>query len=775
MYQSKGDFARAEPLFERALHIKEKALGPDHPDVATSLNNLAGSYRAKGDFTRADPLFERALRIREKALGPDHLDVATSLNNLAGSYRAKGDFARAEALYEGALRIREKALGPDHPAVATVLANLASLYESKGDHTRAVAFKERANDIEESVLARVLAGSAEAQKQAFFRTLSGSTDSTVSLHVRSAPGDARAARLALTTLLRRKGRVLDATMDLLGTLRRKARPEDQPLLDSLQLAKSELSTLTLRGPGPRESVADHQTKLAELVERARAVEEQLARRYAEPRTTSRPIALQAVQQTLREGQALVELAIFEPFDPKALPSKRWGAPHYVAYVLKPTGAPHHVELGDAAGIDAAVKDLRAALASRSPAYASLARRLDQQVTAKLRPLLGDVKDVLLSPDGALGMVPFAALVDEQSHFLAETLRFTYLSSGRDLLRLQDAMPAREAALVLAAPDYDSVPAQTAPSSGVPGTSSPRPAGGQRSVDFGKVRFPPLPGTAVEATALARILAGAHVHTGTHATKAALSSAHGPKILHVATHGFFLEDIAPPPAGADVRGLHLVSSSDAPRIALSEDPLLRAGLALAGANLRQTGKDDGVLTALEATSLDLWGTKLVTLSACETGVGEVKNGDGIYGLRRALVLSGAEAQMMSLWKVDDSATEQLMTRYYGTLLAGGGRSDALREVQLDMMTKPATAHPYYWASFIVSGDARTLEGKAPPAVRAVHVGAGSVAPVTPGARGSRGCGCDVAGTQGGSLPGLGTLAAAMAVAAGRRRGRRGRRA
>jgi CHAT domain-containing protein len=139
--------------------------------------------------------------------------------------------------------------------------------------------------------------------------------------------------------------------------------------------------------------------------------------------------------------------------------------------------------------------------------------------------------------------------------------------------------------------------------------------------------------------------------------------------------------------------------------------LRSGLALAGANERREGTDeDGVLTAFEAASLNLWGTKLVVLSACETGVGEVRNGDGVFGLRRALVLAGAESQLMSLWQVADEATRELMTQYYRALKAGAGRSEALRQVQLKMLASREQSHPYYWASFIPAGDWRNMAGQ-----------------------------------------------------------------
>src|SRR5262249_31118690 len=134
----------------------------------------------------------------------------------------------------------------------------------------------------------------------------------------------------------------------------------------------------------------------------------------------------------------------------------------------------------------------------------------------------------------------------------------------------------------------------------------------------------------------------------------------------------------------------------------ENPLLRSGIALAGFNLRENGNDDGVLTALEVAGLDLYGTRLVVLSTCESGVGQVTSGEGVHGLRSALVMAGSETQVLSLWQVDTGRTRELMQAYYRRLRNGEGRSDAMREVQLTMLADPATAHPNLWASFIVSG-------------------------------------------------------------------------
>jgi CHAT domain-containing protein len=198
-----------------------------------------------------------------------------------------------------------------------------------------------------------------------------------------------------------------------------------------------------------------------------------------------------------------------------------------------------------------------------------------------------------------------------------------------------------------------------------------------------------------------------------ATETALKQSRAPSVLHIATHGFFLGDQEAPPV--ETRG---VPGDDPLRISATlskwadkvENPLLRSGLALAGVNERRGGDDDGVLTAMEAASLDLWGTRLVTLSACNTGLGEVRNGEGVYGLRRALVLAGSETQIMSLWPVLDKQTRDLMVGYYRRLLKGEGRGEALRQIQLETLKDAKLQHPYYWASFIQAGEWANLDGQ-----------------------------------------------------------------
>jgi CHAT domain-containing protein len=228
------------------------------------------------------------------------------------------------------------------------------------------------------------------------------------------------------------------------------------------------------------------------------------------------------------------------------------------------------------------------------------------------------------------------------------------------------------------------------------------------INYSQIFFGPLPGVSEEVSALKTLLPQASFLTKEQATETALKRVHAPSILHIATHGFFLENEST--TGNQTSARHPHKPRPRKRVARLDNPLLRSGLALAGANRGRSGEDDGVLTALEAAALDLWGTKLVVLSACDTGVGQVKNGEGVYGLRRALFLAGTETQLMSLWTVSDRSTRELMTGYYQALVQNLGRGAALRRVQLQMLRNKPRSHPYYWASFILAGEWANLKGQ-----------------------------------------------------------------
>jgi CHAT domain-containing protein len=320
-----------------------------------------------------------------------------------------------------------------------------------------------------------------------------------------------------------------------------------------------------------------------------------------------------------------------------------------------------------------------------------ARRLDARIMQPVRHLVGNAPRLLISPDGDLNLIPFQALLDEEGHYLLQRHAIGYLTTGRDLLRMQVTRASKTGPLVIANPLFGEPDTRQATGAD---QLNPKPrllASRRRSIttagDLSNLYFAPLSGTSREARAIQSLFPDAHVLAGPQAAKDALQPVDAPSILHIATHGFFLQ-----------------GESEGTR-----NPLLRAGLALAGANLNK-GLGGGILTALEAANLNLWGTKLVTLSACDTGVGEVKNGEGVYGLRRAFFLGGAETLVMSLWPVSDYVTRELMTEYYSGLKKGLGRGEALRQAQLAMQNRKGRQHPFYWAAFIQAGEWANLDGQ-----------------------------------------------------------------
>ncbi len=709
LYREQGNYQKAEPLHVRSLAIWEKALGKEHPYVAVSLNNLALLYQDQGSYQKAEPLFVRSLAIREKVLGKEHPDVALSLNNLAALYQQQGSYEKAEPLFVRSLAIFEKALGKEHPSVATSLNNLAGLYQAQNDITRATDFFRRGLTIQEHNLELIFAVGSEQRKQNYARTFRGSTDGIISLSLQQAPNNPTVARLALTTVLRRKGLVLDAVTDNIQTLRSQLvnQPERQKLFDDWLNVNQQLSTLVYRGQG-KQSPTEYQTQFKQLETEKERLEEAISSKSAEFRTATQPVELAAIQATIPKDAALVEIVRYKPFNAKAKQAERSGKPRYAAAVLRSSGEPKWVDLGDAASIDKSVASLRKVLAKDpnkgvnvaptivnkpTESLEQLARTLDQQVMAPIRPLLGDARHLLLSPDGQLTLIPFEALKDEQNKYLIQRYAFSYLTSGRDLLRFQLPSQSRSNPVVFANIDYDQQEIATA--------SAMRGSENRRSVDLANLQFPSLGNTLEEANKIKAIFPNTKIISGKQATEAVIKQLQAPSILHLATHGFFVPDQQD---NMETRNTNMET-----RLIASlrlENPLLRSGLALAGINNRTkalSNTNDGVLTALEVAGLNLRGTQLVVLSACETGLGDIKVGDGLYGLRRALVIAGSQSQVLSLWVVSDAGTKDLMVKYYQNLKAGKGRHEALREAQMELLKTPGYEHPYYWASFVPSGD------------------------------------------------------------------------
>ena len=422
----------------------------------------------------------------------------------------------------------------------------------------------------------------------------------------------------------------------------------------------------------------------------------------------------------------------------------WREARYAAYLTFPPAAGttnfvvERVDLGEAAPINAAVADLHQLIAEKRIAPKRLEpvlQRLGALIYGPLAKHLTNVSHLIICPDAQLGRLPFELLpVDAKGRFLVEDKLITYVSSGREVARLAQPRAAvvTSASLVMGDPDFN-LALRTAPVAAVY-DRRPLPTNGElaavtdrrhstrsRELSTNGFRFIPLPGSAQEARSVASLLGtNCAVRLGAAAREAELKAVVSPRVLHLATHGFFLTDqefkrtntfadrfllAGSFPSG----GSFPARQSFAPPGQEWENPLIRCGIALAGAN-RAAGitnalAEDGILTGLEAALLNLQGTELVILSACDSGSGDVKIGEGVMSLRRAFTIAGAETVLASHWKVSDAATSRLMTEFMRRWRAGTPRGQAWREAQLALLRSKEFASPYFWATFTLTGQWR----------------------------------------------------------------------
>lgn len=516
---------------------------------------------------------------------------------------------------------------------------------------------------------------------------------------------ARTLALALTLL--RKGRAIDelsAKMQRLKNLpHRYPKKEIESQLAALHRTQARIVQASFMRDASHTDRKSSAARLAALDESLRDAENDLADLIPPEQALSgdgKVLGIDDIvlQVTARlRGRALVE---FVHFVPRRLPPSpqhpRREPAQYLALVLLPDGTVSAVNLGPASTIEDAVAEFRHVLAhpgeEAPPAGVDLAsaeyagRTIQEQhahrvhalIMAPVVDLLGGCTDLLLSPVAALNEVPFAALHDGND-FLIETYRMNYLSSGRELLQRAAPAPHRDV-FILADPECG----------GLDG----------------------LPEAQAEARQIADLFPAERVQSflGKEATKERLLGIRGAGILHVATHGFFQGDGRRTDSGSRGTRLEEVDTPDPVQLPVSSNPMLRAGLFMATSEERRAqeyGKMAGLTSALEIAGMDLSGTELVTLSACQSGVNTAQQRSGVYGLRRAIQVAGAQTLVSSLWDVNDASTRALMVEYYRRLRADQGRVDAMRAAMRTM--RQTYAHPYYWAPFIVIGEDGPLSG------------------------------------------------------------------
>jgi len=710
---AQGDYDAAKPMFERALAIHRDTLGDQHPRVAGTLNHLANVLMEQGELEAALPLYEEALAIRRAALGDDHADTASSMNNLAILLQLQGDLEAAQLLFEQAVEILQAAFGDRHPTVATAMHSLAILHQAKGEYDLALPLAEQSLEIRRETLgeghpavARALdrlAAMLEAQNQPERARILRAEALTL-VEARLTQLDALSEREALawlprirTTLdgwltafpeedteawahaLRFKGAIGDRLRAARISTHGDSKAAD--IAADLGRVRRDLARLALSS-----DLHNRSERLDALSKDRDRLERELLQRSASHRD-ARQVAEAGPAElcaALPPGAALVDILRY----------RRGEMPHYVAFaVMAGDCEVHRIELGVSETLDEAVAEWRNAihhpdaLASRADARGA---RVAELFWTPLEPVLGGTKHLFVVPDGALASAPLIALPVGEGRYFLEDRATTWLDRAHDLL-LPRSEPGR-GALVVGDVDYDAS-LTTGTEEIERGSLAPCNDG-----DFG-----PLPGAAIESNALSdrwrRRRRGEPLTRllGSGATETAVADAlRGREVVHFATHGFFA-------TGRCRSALQGTGS-------VGFDPMVLSGLVLAGANVAADplAPEDGILTAAEVATLDLTGTGLVVLSACETGLGEIRSGEGVLGLRRAFSVAGVRTLVMTLWSVSDAQTVSLMDEMYSLYLHKRrpvGAAEALRTAQLSAL-EAQRAHGEVrldtWAGFIAAG-------------------------------------------------------------------------
>lgn len=753
-----GDTERALRLQREARDIVASALGPTHNYVGYRLWQIAGTEIERGRPAAARALLEQSLRILERSLGPAHsmvVDARVELARLAidtgdldaaakqlavvdrigdagkldevSHFRAtyvrgalalaEGRLESASASFAEAARGYAEAYGPAHPELALVRARLADVAWAQGDAPRAARLASDAETLVRDHLRLAMRALSERLALSYAATRPRALD--VLLSAAGASRDAAVEEAAFDGLVRSRGIVLDELVQRRRPLP-DAGPEAAKLVDAFAAARSRWANLAVRSRG-----REYDAILEKARDEQEHAEEALAARSASFRReqAQRDVDASAVRRALPADAALVS---FVRYARAAAPggegtAPRPAVPSYLAIVSRREGAPKLVELGDAASIDRLVEAWRRHFAAapdaggQSPREAERRYRrsgdaLRARIWDPLQPLVAGAARVLVVPDGTLHVVGLASLPVGGDRYLAESgVAFQYLTTERDVAAPPSTSPANQGLLAIGGVAFGGAAAAGT-------TRGAATAAGEICIGLDDVSFFPLPATAREARDVARLWrasgAPADVLSAAAASEGRLRQlAPHRRVLHLATHGFFLDATcrtAPPATGASPAG-----RASAPPGRAVRTPLALSGLALAGANRRasvRTGENDGILTAEEVATLDLDGVEWVVLSACDTALGPISAGEGVLGLRRAFQIAGARTVIMSLWSIDDEAAAAWMTHLYRRRLVDRLETDAaIRDATVDLLEARRRArtstHPFYWAAFVAAGDWR----------------------------------------------------------------------
>jgi CHAT domain-containing protein/tetratricopeptide (TPR) repeat protein len=723
VYWDQEKYSESEEMYRKVLSGYDMTVGSGHSKYALTLNNIGILYQVQRKFPEAELALQEAISIYENTVGSNHPDYARSLNNLASIYVNQENVLAAESLFNRALTIRENVLGANHPLVAEGIEEFSRSIRDNSGTESYIRLSERAFRIRMGNYQKNVNILSDADALRYSRLFRNSAHICLTHCWRKGFKDSLSKKLATDVILSSKGCVWD------NLYRRSLVPENErdsstyELEELYRLARFQISKLLYQVPD-EEAIDTYRHELDSLNALANELEIELTRKSASFRKRQYHAEVNSVRiQTLLTGNSvLVEFLKYSFY--QIIPDSI--IPRYLVLVLDNTGTPFITDIGESSEIDSLIEKYRKHIAGMSTSghqplatdksvYEVIAGALYNAVIKPVETHLEGKDLVFIAPDGGLNLISFAGLVDASGNYLIEKYPIHYLSAGRDLIRLKDKDKSGSGLFALGDPDYNmsiAIEIPKIPSEDIAADATFYTYRNVRSgsKDLSELVVSPLPGSRREVEGIARLWEAENsepflVYFGSEATEDNFKSqSPGKKAIHLATHGYYLQ-------GWDISNKEK-SGMTIDQMIVGENPLLLSGLLFAGANdhgkrADSLGIDDGILTAYEVSAMDLTGVDLVVLSACETGLGKVEQGEGVNGLRRAFQMAGARTVVSALWPVPDKPTSEMMAGLYSH--SNKPLPERIRNMQLAQIKKLRAEgfsdHPYTWAGFIALGDWR----------------------------------------------------------------------
>jgi CHAT domain-containing protein len=663
LYQLSGDLAQAESSFLSIKKIFEGRLQTSNPEYAVVLNQLALLYIQMNKNELVEPLLQKASTIYKKKFTEENASFAKVQNDLGNFYRLQGKNTEAEVTLTKALAIRQRTLGENHPDYVKSLETLGILYWKKGDLAKAYPYLNNATNKSLEFINNYFPPMSEAEKTKYWDILQPRFQRFYNYAIDASSSNPAVIKDVYNYQIATKALLLNSTNKVKKAILESG---DQSMINEYVSWIGQKEALARYYALSKEELTQQKIDLVALEKEANTTERSLSQRSSDfaKGYNVEQIHLDKVSAQLQDSEAIVEIIRVRTFDKDFTDESR-----YLALVLtKGSAQPTMIVLENGNQLETRyAKFYKNAIQQKIPdeySYAQYWSRLESHLIGK--------KTIYISPDGVYNQINVNTLKKTEGDYILNQFDVIIIGNSKDLIALKGkkTQALKKDAFVLGFPDY----------------------GGNAVA---------LPGTKVEIDGINKILTtnGYKVakYEQKNATETSVKALKGPSLVHIATHGYFLAD-------ADLKGNDAlgVNADNA-----KNNPLLRSGLILSGvqsstdkSNSDLQSNDNGVLTAYEAMNLSLEGTDLIILSACETGLGDVRAGEGVYGLQRAFLVAGASTLIMSLWKVDDAATQVLMTNFYTNLAKGGSKAKAFKQAQLQLMTK--YKDPYYWGAFMMMG-------------------------------------------------------------------------